>query len=76
VASGYADLCVEFGLGIYDYLAAVPVIEGAGGVISDWNGQPLTTQSGANIVAAGDAATHSAAIEMLNETTTFRQSAS
>lgn len=75
VASGYADLCVEFGLGIYDYLAAVPVIEGAGGIISDWNGQPLTIQSGANIVAAGDAAIHSAAIGILGEAATFQQSA-
>lgn len=65
VASGYADLCVEFGLGIYDYLAAVPVIEGAGGIISDWDDHPLTIQSGANIVAAGDASIHPAVIEML-----------
>ena len=67
VASGYADLCVEFGLGIYDYLAAVPVIEGAGGIISDWNGRPLTIRSGANIIAAGDAAIHRSAIEMLGK---------
>lgn len=65
LASGFADLCVEFGLGIYDYLAAVPVIEGAGGIISDWSGFPLTIQSEANIVAAGDAAIHRTVIEML-----------
>lgn len=65
VACGFADLCVEFGLGIYDYLAAVPVIEGAGGVISDWSGSPLSITSGANIIAAGDAVIHRAVSEIL-----------
>jgi len=54
VATGFIDLVVEHGLGIYDYLALVPVIEGAGGFITDWRGQALTMQSEGAVIAAGD----------------------
>jgi inositol-phosphate phosphatase/L-galactose 1-phosphate phosphatase/histidinol-phosphatase len=54
VATGFIDLVVERGLGIYDYLALVPVIEGAGGFITDWRGQALTMQSEGAVIAAGD----------------------
>jgi inositol-phosphate phosphatase/L-galactose 1-phosphate phosphatase/histidinol-phosphatase len=54
VATGFIDLVVERGLGIYDYLALVPIIEGAGGVITDWQGKALTTKSADQVVAAGD----------------------
>jgi inositol-phosphate phosphatase/L-galactose 1-phosphate phosphatase/histidinol-phosphatase len=54
VATGFLDLVVERGLGIYDYLALVPVIEGAGGAITDWQGGALTVASGDTVVAAGD----------------------
>jgi histidinol phosphatase-like enzyme (inositol monophosphatase family) len=65
VASGFADTYVDFGLGIYDYLAAVPVVEGAGGVISDWSGKALTIDSGKNIVASGDRELHSSVLATL-----------
>jgi len=65
VASGFADLYVDFDLGIYDYLAAVPVIEGAGGIITDWNGDALTLASGPRIVAAGDRSIHRAVLTLL-----------
>jgi len=74
VASGFADLYVDFGLGIYDYLAAVPVIEGAGGIITDWNGDPLTIASGRRIAVAGDRALHRAALALLAEPDTVRNS--
>ena len=54
VATGFLDLVVERGLGIYDYLSLVPVIEGAGGVITDWKGQALTMASQGDVIAAGD----------------------
>jgi len=54
VAAGFIDLVVERGLGIYDYMALVPVIEGAGGHITDWRGNPLTLQSKGDVIAAGD----------------------
>ena len=54
VAAGFIDLVVERGLGIYDYLALVPVIEGAGGFITDWQGRALTMKSEGAVIAAGD----------------------
>jgi inositol-phosphate phosphatase/L-galactose 1-phosphate phosphatase/histidinol-phosphatase len=54
VATGFIDLVVERGLGIYDYLALVPVIEGAGGFITDWQGRALTMKSEGAVIAAGD----------------------
>lgn len=65
IACGFADLCIEFGIGIHDFLAVVPVLEGAGGVITDWAGKPLTISSGDKVVAAGDVAVHRATLELL-----------
>jgi myo-inositol-1(or 4)-monophosphatase len=55
LASGHCELVVEAGLQPYDYLALVPVIEGAGGRISDWNGEPLGLHSSGLVVAAANA---------------------
>ncbi|PVH28840.1 inositol monophosphatase family protein [Pararhodobacter oceanensis] len=65
VASGYADAMVVARYGIVDYLAAVPVIEGAGGAVCDWNGAPLSVHSGERIVAVGDAARLPEVLELL-----------
>jgi len=70
VASGFgADLVVEADLGLYDYAALVPVLLGAGGSMTDWNGEELTMQrhaaSRGRVVAAASAALHGAAIELL-----------
>ncbi len=54
VATGFLDLVVERNLGIYDFLSLVPIIEGAGGTITDWQGKALTAKSGDQVVAAGD----------------------
>ncbi len=66
VASGYADLVIEAGLKVYDWAAVVPVLEGAGGKVTDWRGQPLdlATATG-QVVAAGDAEAHREAIRLL-----------
>lgn len=65
LASGYADLVVEAGLEPYDFAALVPVVEGAGGVITDWSGNPLTLASDGRVIAAGDAAIHAEALALL-----------
>ncbi len=65
LASGFIDLVVEAGLKIYDYCPLVPVVEGAGGVITDWRGGPLTFASGGHVIAAGDKAAHAAALKTL-----------
>ena len=65
VASGFGDIAIEAGMGIHDFLAVVPVIEGAGGVITDWAGKKLTLASGDTVVAAGDKRVHSQALALL-----------
>ena len=52
LASGHVDLVVEAGLQPYDYMALIPVIEGAGGVITDWAGQPPGLDSDGRVIAA------------------------
>lgn len=66
VAGGYADLVVEVGLQPYDYLPLVPVIEGAGGVVTDWAGRPLGLESDGRVVAAASPALHRWALETLS----------
>lgn len=55
MANGFVDVILEANMQPYDYLALVPVIEGAGGCISDFRGQALTIDSGTStVVACGD----------------------
>ncbi|MES2337910.1 MAG: histidinol-phosphatase [Pseudomonadota bacterium] len=56
LASGHLDVVVETGLKIHDFAALVPVVEGAGGVMCDWAGDPLHAGSAGDVIAAGDAA--------------------
>ena len=65
LAGGGLDLVVEADMAIYDFLAQVPVIEGAGGKITDWQGRPLGLHSGDKVLAAGDSGLHSAALALL-----------
>ena len=65
LASGFIDLVAEADLKPYDYCALVPVVEGAGGIVTDWRGGALTLASDGRVVAAGDAALHAAAIAAL-----------
>ncbi|MGE4279368.1 MAG: histidinol-phosphatase [Magnetospirillum sp.] len=65
VATGFVDLVAEAGLKPYDYCALVPVIEGAGGKVTDWNGDAVSIASPGTICAAGDARLHALALEVL-----------
>ncbi len=65
LASGHVDLVVESALQPYDYMAHVPVVEGAGGVISDWQGNALTIHSGPQVVAASTKELHRQALGLL-----------
>jgi inositol-phosphate phosphatase / L-galactose 1-phosphate phosphatase / histidinol-phosphatase len=67
LAMGQVDLIAEADLKPYDYAALVPIIEGAGGIISDWNGQPVTLHSDGRILAAGDVRSHEAALDVLKD---------
>jgi inositol-phosphate phosphatase/L-galactose 1-phosphate phosphatase/histidinol-phosphatase len=65
IASGRIDVGIDVAFDVFDYLALVPVIEGAGGIATDWQGQPLTQMSGDRLIAAGDARVHAAALLFL-----------
>ncbi len=66
LASGHVDLIVEASLQPYDFAALVPVVEGAGGIMTDWAGETLSLGSDGRVVAAGDAAIHAQALDLLN----------
>jgi histidinol phosphatase-like enzyme (inositol monophosphatase family) len=63
-AMGFMDLVVETGLAPYDIQALIPILEGAGGAVTTWDGG--AAESGGRIVAAGDARAHAAALEILS----------
>ena len=65
VALGFADLMVEAMLKPYDYCALVPVVEGAGGIATDWQGRALGLESDGRMIAAGDRNVHAKAVEAL-----------
>ncbi|TWT03074.1 histidinol-phosphatase [Reyranella sp. CPCC 100927] len=66
LASGCVDLVIESSLKLHDFCAVVPVIQGAGGLMTDWRGQPLDKDSEGHVIAAGDAAVHRAAQAILS----------
>ena len=64
LAAGQIDLVVEAGLQPYDIVALIPIVEGAGGIVTAWDGGPAT--QGGQVVAAGDKRLHEAALALLN----------
>ncbi|GMN14531.1 histidinol-phosphatase [Altererythrobacter sp. MTPC7] len=60
LASGHLDIVCEAGLKLYDYAALVPIVEGSGGMIADWQGNPLDAESanstGGTVIALGEPA--------------------
>jgi len=63
VAAGHADLVIEAGLQPYDIVALIPIIEGAGGRVSNWEGG--SAAAGGRVVASGDARLHEIVLERL-----------
>ena len=63
LASGFVDIVVEANLKPYDIVALVPIIEGAGGIVTNWEGGPAAP--GGRIIAAGDRRLHAEAIGLL-----------
>jgi histidinol phosphatase-like enzyme (inositol monophosphatase family) len=56
LATGFVDVVCESGLKLHDFSALVPVVEGAGGLMCDWNGEPLHAGSDGHVLALGDPA--------------------
>lgn len=65
LASGHLDIVCESNLKLYDWAAHVPIIEGAGGTVADWNGDPLHAGSDGHVLALGDPARLDDAVEAL-----------
>lgn len=63
LAAGHVDAVVESNLETYDIQALIPIIEGAGGIVTSWEGGD--PQKGGNVVAAGDARVHAEILELL-----------
>ncbi len=64
LAAGHVDLVIETELKPYDILPLMPIISGAGGIVTAWDGGPA--RSGGRIIAAGDARVHAQALKILN----------
>lgn len=66
LALGTVDLLVESKVFDYDILPQIPIIEGAGGIVSDWNGRPLDDSSQyETVLMAANETLHAAALERL-----------
>lgn len=63
VAAGNIDLVIENGLQAYDIVALIPVIEGAGGIVTNWQGGPCW--QGGQVLACGDHRLHAEALARL-----------
>jgi myo-inositol-1(or 4)-monophosphatase len=64
LAMGFIDLVIETNLKRWDVAAVIPIVEGAGGVVTDWDGKPA--YGGGNVVTAGDIHVHAEALKVLN----------
>jgi len=63
LATGKIDAVIEAGLKPYDYLPVAPIVTGAGGVMTDWLGNPLTPESDGRVIAAATPALHRALLD-------------
>ncbi len=63
LAAGQVDLVIEAGLNAYDIQAPIAVIQAAGGIVTDWQGNPA--HDGGRALAAANADIHAAALEIL-----------
>ena len=64
IAAGHMDVVIETKLKSYDIVALVPIVEGAGGVVTDWQGG--SPANGGSIVACGDPRLHEQVLKLLN----------
>jgi len=66
LASGFIDLVLEASLKPYDFCAIIPIVEGAGGIATDWRGAELGLASDGRVLVAGDRRVHEAALKRLD----------
>lgn len=67
LTTGRIDIVVDAGMKPYDFCALAPIIEASGGVITDWNGNPLSLNSDGTVVACASKELHAAVTELLHQ---------
>jgi inositol-phosphate phosphatase/L-galactose 1-phosphate phosphatase/histidinol-phosphatase len=65
LASGWIDVVLESGLKLHDFAALSTVVDGAGGIMTDWSGAPLTAKSDGRVLAVGNAALHARLLALI-----------
>lgn len=65
LALGGIDIVIEHDMKPHDYMALVPVVEGAGGAVSDWSGAPLNLTSNGEVLATASGHAHESAVNCL-----------
>ncbi len=65
LAHGEIDIVIESALQRHDYAALLPVVEGAGGVVTNWQGDPPGTDEKGELIAAATPELHAAALALL-----------
>ncbi len=65
LATGHIDAIIEQSVHVYDIFALIPLIESAGGIISNWQGTPF--KAGDNVLACGDATLHKYLLNILSK---------
>lgn len=64
IAAGFIDIVIESGLEAYDIQALIPIVQGAGGIVTNWQGK--SADHGGQVVACGNIELHKQVIELLN----------
>lgn len=66
LANGLVDVIIETGLKTHDFCALVPVVKGAGGIITDWEGKDINLQSDGRVIVTGDARVHAQVLKLVS----------
>ena len=66
LAAGHLDLVMEHQLATHDFMALIPVLKGAGAVVTDWSGQPPDISSDGSLLVAATPELHKAAINLIS----------
>lgn len=67
LAAGYVDAVVDYDLQPYDYLPVSALIEAAGGIMTDWSGNPLTLDSDGRVLSSATAELHQELLSLISE---------
>jgi histidinol phosphatase-like enzyme (inositol monophosphatase family) len=68
LAMGHVDVVIDYDLQPYDYLPLTAVVEAAGGIITDWQGQPLRLNSDGRVISAATPALHAELLAIVQDT--------